>query len=62
MRPAENQGEPETINVDELVATKPSQSLGSWTDNLLGDKRMRRKAMLKTEALLRAMADGHPLQ
>lgn len=32
------------------VASKPSQSLGKWIDNLLGDKKARQKAALKAAA------------
>jgi hypothetical protein len=42
----------------EPIASKPTQSLGKWMDNLLGDKRMRAKAALKTEARTRAMAEA----
>ena len=32
------------------VASKPSQSLGKWIDNLLGDKKARQKAAVKAAA------------
>lgn len=31
------------------VASKPSQSLGKWIDNLLGDKKARERAAVKAE-------------
>lgn len=31
------------------VASKPSQSLGKWIDNLLGDKKARQRAALKDQ-------------
>ena len=31
------------------VASRPSQSLGKWVDNLLGDKKARERAALKAE-------------
>ena len=38
------------------VASKPSQSLGKWIDNLLGDKKARQKAAVKAAARKKAPA------
>ena len=38
------------------VASKPSQSLGKWIDNLLGDKKARQKAAVKAAARQEAAA------
>lgn len=41
------------------VASKPSQSLGKWIDNLLGDKKARQKAAVKAAARQKAAATEH---
>jgi hypothetical protein len=38
---------PEPVEAHAGVASKPSQSLGRWIDNLLGDKNARKRAALK---------------
>lgn len=45
----ENEAVPESRNAAAAVASKPSQSLGKWIDNLLGDKKAREKAAVKAD-------------
>lgn len=39
--------EPKSGSPEEIPSSKPSQSLGRWIDNLLGDKKIREKAAAK---------------
>jgi hypothetical protein len=42
-----NERLPAPADASARVASKPSQSLGKWIDNLLGDKKAREKAAIK---------------
>jgi hypothetical protein len=53
----EQPSETETVETPRIPsrASKPSQTLGKWIDNLLGDKRARDKAAVKALRRERAM-------
>lgn len=40
-----------------VIASKPSQSLGRWIDNLLGDKKARARAAAKAEERRKAIPE-----
>jgi hypothetical protein len=54
MAQAIRQPYPSAGEANKVVASKPSQTLGRWVDNLLGDKKARERAAEKADARRKA--------
>lgn len=50
---------PEPEDASWRVASKPSQSLGRWIDNLLGDEKARKRAAIKAAERRKFFAGLH---